>query len=168
MADFLRGNQSAREYLSALGSGAKRFNGFSLLIDDGSEMLFFSNKDCAIQEVPAGVHGLSNHLLNEPWPKVTRGVQRIRSMIDRDAVDSEALFDMLADKAIAADSDLPDTGVGVERERELSPMFILGGSYGTRSSTVIHIANRASLQFEERSFDANANEASRVVHTVGD
>ncbi|MEM7251250.1 MAG: NRDE family protein [Pseudomonadota bacterium] len=168
VADFLRADMPARTYLEGLVAGAKGYAGFSLLVGDDDELLFFSNKDCDIHVVPPGVHGLSNHLLNEPWPKVTRGVSQIKAMKAEAGVDTETLFDMLRDSAPAGDELLPDTGVGIARERQLSPMFILGRDYGTRSSTVIDIGEHRRIRFEERAFDDRAEETGRQVHRVGD
>ena len=92
VADFLSTEQSGRDYLEQLQVKARQYNGFSLLVADENEMLFFSNKDCAIRKIPPGVHGLSNHLLNEPWPKVTAGVHEIERMVTSERVDPEALF----------------------------------------------------------------------------
>jgi uncharacterized protein with NRDE domain len=88
----------------------------------------------------AGVHALSNAALNEPWPKVRRLTQAMDDALrgDGDTM-TDRLFALLADRSTAADADLPDTGIGVERERMLSPIFIATpeGRYGTRCSTIV-------------------------------
>ena len=145
--NFLSTGQSGYDYLEGLRATARQYNGFSLIVADENEMLFFSNKDCAIREIPPGVHGLSNHLLNEPWPKVTTGVRKIERMATSECVDPEALFVMLRDR----DSASENSSTGPDRLR--SSTFIFGGIYGTRSSTVINISHDGTLYFEERSFD---------------
>lgn len=90
--------------------------------------------------LPAGVHALSNASLNEPWPKVRRSAAALESALrgDDSALETR-LFSLLDDRSVAADADLPQTGVGLERERMLSPIFIMTpeGRYGTRCSTVM-------------------------------
>jgi uncharacterized protein with NRDE domain len=109
-----------------------------------------------------GVHGLSNATLGAPWPKV----QRLeRAMIDTLSTTDDAqaltacLFAALADRWQPADAELPDTGVGLVRERMLAPAFIGSpdGRYGTRCSTVLvgeRVAGQWQLQVAERTFDA--------------
>ena len=56
----------------------------------------------------------------------------------------------MTDRQLAADEALPDTGIGVARERELSPIFISAGDYGTRSSTVLIMEGSGDVSFHER------------------
>src|SRR5690625_7893386 len=87
--------------------------------------------------IPNGTHGVSNHLLNTPWPKVTKGKELLHQYVSsREFVNIADVFDILANQLKAEDVDLPQTGVGIELERELSPLFIKTESYGTRSSTI--------------------------------
>jgi uncharacterized protein with NRDE domain len=90
--------------------------------------------------LPAGVHALSNAALNDPWPKVRRLSAAMEGALHGDDAGLEArLFALLGERHVAADADLPDTGIGIERERLLSPIFITtaDGRYGTRCSTVV-------------------------------
>ena len=64
--------------------------------------------------------------------------------------------DTLADTTVAPDSLLPDTGVGVELERSLSPPFVSGERYGTRCSSVV-LAADDHVVFAERRFGPNAS-----------
>ena len=38
-------------------------------------LFFYSNRAEVPLEVEPGVHGLANHLLDTPWPKVVKGAQ---------------------------------------------------------------------------------------------
>ena len=106
-----------------------------------------------------GVHALSNAALNEPWPKVQRLSAALEGALrggDADLV--TRLFSLLGDRSVAADADLPDTGIGLERERMLSPIFITtpDGRYGTRCSTVVlgeRLQTGWRLQAIERTHD---------------
>ncbi|OGA23732.1 MAG: hypothetical protein A3I02_14030 [Betaproteobacteria bacterium RIFCSPLOWO2_02_FULL_67_26] len=152
-AEFLRGNAAPRAYLESVVPAAGQFRGFSLLVADRERLYSLSNRGSGIEELPAGVHGLSNHLPNTPWPKVARGKQRVSALLK--AGEAEligGLFDILSDRTVAPDAELPDTGVGLQRERELSPAFVAGDRYGTRASTVLLVHGKSEATFIERRF----------------
>jgi uncharacterized protein with NRDE domain len=100
-----------------------------------------------------GCYGLSNHLLDTGWPKVERGRKKLREALSQDEVSPEALLDLLDDTTKPADEHLPDTGIGLAGERVLSPMFIQGDKYGTRSSTVLLLDKAGHITFAERTFE---------------
>jgi uncharacterized protein with NRDE domain len=147
VAQFLLGSDAPSAYLADLAGRADQYNGFNLLVGDGRELLYFGSREGGVRAVAPGVHALSNHLLDEPWPKVTKAREAMRaSVADGDA----PLFAMLSDATPAPDHALPDTGVGLERERWLSPILIVGETYGTRASTVLRVATDGRVRFEER------------------
>ena len=148
---FLLGAESPAAFLAGLAGKAAQYNGFNLLVGDGDTLLYFGSREGEPRTVEPGVHALSNHLLDEPWPKVQRARAALRESIgDGD----DPLFAMLSDATPAPDTQLPDTGVGLERERMLSPILITGADYGTRASTVLR-AGRAAARLEERTRDAS-------------
>jgi uncharacterized protein with NRDE domain len=156
VTEFLLGEEPPASFLAGLAARAARYNGFNLLAGDGRTLLYFGSREGEVRAVEPGVHALSNHLLDEPWPKVRRARAALQAAVgDGD----EALFAMLSDTAPAPDHELPDTGVGLERERMLSPILIAGATYGTRASTVLR-ATRDAVRFEERTRDA----AGSVTH----
>ena len=71
--DFLIGKSRPHDYLESLQNKGQDYNGFNLIIGDGNELFYYSNRDGNIHNIEPGVHGLSNHLLNTPWPKVAQG-----------------------------------------------------------------------------------------------
>jgi len=151
VADFLRGSVAAAEYLAALAPRAGEWNGFNLLAGDAAEVWWLSNRGPGPTRVEPGVHGVSNALLDTPWPKVVRGRDDARRILGGPAeqVDEE-LFRALALRDPAPDTALPDTGVGRELERALSPPFIATPGYGTRASTVLTIDAAGEVRFTER------------------
>lgn len=163
VTDFLRGTDGPRRYLEQLAPRASAFNGFNLLVGDARTLLYFSNRAApAPLELRPGVYGLSNHLLDTPWPKVARGKKSLAEALDGDgAPATDALFRVLADAEPAPDESLPDTGVGLERERTLSPLFIRGAAYGTRASTVVIFDARGRATFVERAFEAGETHEAR-------
>lgn len=152
VSGFLQGTDSPREYLNKVGGERELYNGFNLILGDASGCLYYSNVTNTFKELPPGIHGLSNHLLNTPWPKVERGKAKLEQTIqDKSFPDKDRLFEILADAKKAKDYELPDTGVGIERERMMSPIFIASPGYGTRSSTVLLIDRQNHVLFTERS-----------------
>jgi uncharacterized protein with NRDE domain len=117
-----------------------------------------------VKRLPDGVSGLSNHFLDSPWPKVERAKERLREAVREPAIDPEVLFELLRDKTRAADHELPDTGIGLERERLLSSPFIVGENYGTRSSTVLLMDRQGGVTFIERTFDPQGEPTGDVRH----
>ena len=116
------------------------------------ELFYYSNRGGEVTELSSGIYGLSNHLLDTPWPKVAGGKARFQELVESDEFNKEGLFGVLADQALAADERLPDTGVGLEIERALSSIFIRTPGYGTRCSTVLTFARELRSELDERVF----------------
>lgn len=151
--NFLRGNQGPTDYISRVKREAQAYNGFNLIVGDIDDLFHYSNRGGRVTAIAPGIHAVSNHLLNTAWPKVERARDAAASLMKHETQELvEGLFATLADKQIAADDLLPDTGVGIERERMLSSAFIQSPEYGTRASTVVLIDNHGQVIFVERSF----------------
>jgi uncharacterized protein with NRDE domain len=152
VSDFLRGDLGPEAYLRRLLPRAEEFNGFNLLVGDLDEVWWLSNRATGPVRVEAGVHGLSNHLLDTPWPKVERGTRELTRILAGPDPSPDTLLDLLLDRTLAADHQLPETGMDRDRERALSPAFILTPDYGTRASTALLLDRDGELRFQERSF----------------
>lgn len=151
--DFLTGGKHAEGWMDELAERASIYNGFNLLASDGGELWYFGNrKGDGPERLGPGVYGLSNRFLDTAWPKVERGRAGFSAVISGATVEPEALFAVLADRRRPPDSELPDTGVGLEFERILSPPFIVSPVYGTRSSSVVLLREDGTGEFWERSF----------------
>jgi uncharacterized protein with NRDE domain len=136
----------------ALANGS-RFAGFNLLLGDTHAAVHCSNRSTTASRLDQGIYGLSNHLLDTPWPKLTEGKRRFAEALDSgETLDLESVFGILADREEAAAGELPDTGVGREWERRLSPAFIAMEGYGTRCSTVLSIDRAGRMELTERRF----------------
>jgi len=149
VSGFLTSGREPREYLEDIAGLASAYNGFNLLAGDVDGVFYFSSRLSAVQALPPGVHGLSNHLLDTPWPKVVRGKQRLQAALDGEP-SPEALLDLLHDQEPAAQGELPDTGIGAEMERVLSPALIVSAQYGTRASTAVLFDQDGGISFSER------------------
>jgi len=153
VTDFLIGEETPEVYLAALSRRPETFNGFNLTVGVKDHLCWYSNRGNGIYPIQPGIHGLSNHLLNTPWPKVSRARAALAGMLSEEAPPSlDALFELLADRTVSDDDHLPDTGVGIEWERILSPVFITSPAYGTRCSSVLVIDQNNRAIFAERTY----------------
>ena len=161
VASYLNADQRPANYLAQVRTDMDAYNGFNLIAGNIGELRYISNCGGQPAIIEPGVHGLSNHLLDTPWPKVERGRNILTELLQSKAQDlTDGLFNLLAERAIAPDDALPESGVGRERERVLSPAFIVSPGYGTRSSTVILVDNHGQVTFIERSFGEHGNPGS--------
>lgn len=151
VAEYLKEEPNPHEFLETVAATADEYNGFNLLFGTPTTVLYFSNQEEEQRSVEPGIHGISNASLDTSWPKVERAKASLASIMD-DEVTPERLLDLLDDRRPAPDEELPDTGVGKDVERKLSPIFITGDSYGTRSSTVLLLHRPGEATFVERSF----------------
>jgi uncharacterized protein with NRDE domain len=132
---------------------ATLYNGFNLIASDAGGLFYYSNREGRARRLAPGVYGLSNHLLDTPWPKVASTKTAFDALLNGGASDLTAdLFALLSDRNRPADDLLPSTGVGADWERLLSSAFIASDDYGTRSSTVVLAGRDAGTIFIERTF----------------
>lgn len=131
-----------------------RYAGFNVLAGDiGGDVHYFSNRTAQPPTaLRKGLYGLSNAALDTPWPKVVRGKAQLAALLAQAMWQADDLFSILADDTIAADEDLPATGVPLAWERRLSPVFITGEDYRTRCATVILMDHARRIFCWERSF----------------
>lgn len=166
-ADFLQSDISSRAYAQQVLTQSSQYAGFNLLVFDGRDFIYCSNQNTSSQnqrfeELTPGIYGLSNGTLDAPWPKIEKGKQGLKDILTTPHIQSEQLLTLLHDDEIAQDQQLPDTGVGLERERLLSPLFIRAGAggYGTCNSTALLIDQNGLVNFHERSFYQAPRQAS--------
>lgn len=159
---FLLGKISPKKYSENLLRNGAAFNGFNLIYGIDTDLYYFSNQTNVVIKLPKGLFGLSNALLDTAWPKVTESKKFISELISANKISTQGLFEILADTNTADDELLPDTGIGLERERVLSSNFIISPQYGTRCSTVILIDNNDKAIFTERTFEQGSEEFSEV------
>jgi uncharacterized protein with NRDE domain len=153
---FLRSAAPAEDYLEILRHTAREYNGYNLIYGELGRLYCYSNKNNQAVLLTPGIHGLSNHLLDTPWPKVERGKRALAEAVNQSRLASADLFKVLSDPTPAADDELPDTGIGPELERMLSPIFISSEGYGTRSSTAVLFDAQGGITLAERSFFADS------------
>lgn len=167
VSDFLRATSAASDYCRTLTTHARDYDGFNLLAHDGRELVWYSNQ-AGVEPRPLarGIYTLSNAALDTPWPKTARlraGFARTMTTAAHDPAAS--LLALLRDNARADDDALPDTGIDRALERTLSAIFIEGGTYGTRSSSVLTIDDAGRVCVHERRYTADARVSGDTRHT---
>ena len=153
VADYLAGDMSAAEYIAHIATGSDAYNGFNLVLGDRDSLYWFSNRGVDDvrngKQLEPGIYGVSNGLLDAPWPKVVRTKAQFASLLCQGAPE-DAYFEMLADTTRAPDARLPDTGIELDLERQLSAVCIETPGYGTRTSTVVKVYLNAPAELHER------------------
>jgi uncharacterized protein with NRDE domain len=152
---FLTGATSPKEFLDDLRGAAPRYSGFNLLVGGTRALYYYSNRGPGAPTALApGTYGLSNHLLDTPWPKLARTRARFATLLAEPDVQAEDLFTMLGDREPARDDELPSTGLPEDWERTVSAPFIVNERYGTRCSSVLLVERNGRTILLERRFDA--------------
>jgi uncharacterized protein with NRDE domain len=154
--DFLQGESKPLEYAREVLNRSNDYSGFNLLVGNLDQLVYCENLRNSLQVVPPGLYGLSNHLLDTPWPKVVSGKSQLRWILEgwhsAGQADSHSLLRLLTDRTVAQDEFLPDTGMGLSLERRLAPIFIESETYGTCCSTVLIVDQHGKVKFHERRF----------------
>lgn len=164
VSDFLCGDEPPLNYLERVHPSSEKYNGFNLILGDGTGLFYYSNYQNKIHRLTPGIYGLSNRFIDSPWPKVETGKAHLKKLIQQGTVDDESIFKLLENRDQPPDDQLPNTGVGMEWERILSPLFICGDTYGTRSSSVIRMEREGIIHFSELSFKNHEDE--KRCHTL--
>lgn len=160
---FLAGRLPASGFAEAVLADAARYSGFNLLLFDASGLTYLANRPAPEQlALPAGLYALANDRLDVPWPKVVTARERVADVLGSRRFAIDALFRALKDRTLAADDELPDTGIGLDRERLVSAPFIVDPDYGTRCATVVLVGRDGTIQVEERRYDAAGEATGRT------
>jgi uncharacterized protein with NRDE domain len=148
---YLESDRQPDDFLNEIAAQSANYNGFNLLAGTRDDLYYFSNYEQVIRKLSPGIYGLSNHLLDSPWPKVARIREKFSQWMT-DPSDTAAALEALSENIPAPDEQLPDTGMGIEMERLLSPICIQSAVYGTRSSTILlaNLDGEVSLQEKDR------------------
>lgn len=165
VSDFLMTGTPAQAYIASVIEDAALYNGFNLIAGDARALYYFSNREGRARVLQPGVYGLSNHLLDTPWPKVSSAKQALGALlVGKESELVGGLLSLLTDRRRAADELLPSTGVGLEWERLLSSAFIESTDYGTRSSTVLLVDRGGGVVFVERTYGPGGGRGGETHH----
>lgn len=141
----------------SLASETARYSGFNLIRLDEMSGWYFSNRDARPgRSIFRGTYGLSNHLLQTPWPKLLRLREAVTRTVTAARGNAENLHNdltsLLQDTTPAPDHLLPDTGVNLDTERFLSSPFIAGAEYGTRATTIVSVSDTGEIRVTEQTW----------------
>ncbi|MFZ4538076.1 NRDE family protein [Propionivibrio sp.] len=164
VADFLSSESDPESYLEALASRGSNYNGFNLFVGDGRRLGYYSNRGPGPRWLAPGIYGLSNHLLDTAWPKLSAAKTAFASALEH-LPSSAPFFELLADQEIVPDMHLPETGVPLEWERILSAVFVNSPNYGTRASSLLTMQKTGLITLVERSFGPTATPLGEVCET---
>jgi uncharacterized protein with NRDE domain len=152
VSELLEAARGVPETLRYLQDTGPQYNPFNILFSDGERLGIYESALGEGRELGPGVFGLSNHLLDTPWPKVRAAKTALTAAL-ADPRDADAILHLLRDDRPASDADLPQTGAALEWERLLSSAFVRAEDYGTRCSTLFRVDERGGAVFCEWSWD---------------
>lgn len=162
VAGFLDSDLSSPDYAQSL--TPTDYAGYNLLLFDGEQLVYTTNKDFPDQTLPAGTYGLSNAELDASWPKCVDGAERLRAA-DPTTANLDELLSILADQTPPSDDRIPErshlTTAPLAERRRLAARFIAGDDYGTRATTVVRVA-KATIDVCEQSFLPHGEAGSAV------
>jgi uncharacterized protein with NRDE domain len=153
VTSILMSGDSIEQSLEHLSRVSADYNGFNLLFSDGARLAVYESVLKVGRELGPGIYGLSNHLLDTPWPKVQTAKSRLSRALSESAT-TDAVLELLRDDEPAPDEQLPRTGLSLSWERLLSSAFVRAPDYGTRCSTVVRIDESRRACFDEWTWDA--------------
>ncbi len=166
VADYLRNGHDLETFARMARDRGADLPGFNLLLADATGMHYVTNRPAKIRNLTPGLYGLCNGLLDSPWPKVRAGKAGLAAMLETPHIRPDSLLDLLTDRTVPPDDQLPDTGVGLEKERMLGSAFIVNPTYGTRASTALVIGADGIAVLAERTHDASGETVDEQVFTL--
>ena len=161
--DFMLGDTKPRAFLDAVHADVESYGAFNLVVGDRGETWAYGTADTAPRRLDDGVHVISNGRIGVHWPKTERLQRRFTELVSASDPADEALLDLLVDESQPSDAALPHTGIGIELERLLAPVFVRGSAqYGTRASTLAYLAEAGAACVRERAFGVDMRREDAV------
>lgn len=152
VSDFLQSSLAPTDYLRAI--NPDDYAGFNLLVTDGSSLAYLSNRGGGLQELAAGIYGLSNATLDTPWEKVARSKTRLASLLETGQANDTQLLRLLGDRDKGPIEEVDSEYLPFATAHAITAPFIVTPAYGTRCSTVVRADQSGRWHFLERRFDA--------------
>ncbi len=159
ITEFLGSTLSSMDYIEQIDD--ERYAGFNLLVSDGQDLAYLSNRDGGKRVLPPGIYGVANATLDSPWTKVERSRTLISTLIDSGRSNETNLLRMLADRNKARVNEIEAGHLPFERAHALSAPFIVQPDYGTRCSTIALRNKEGHIRFTEVRFAADGNSSGR-------
>ena len=154
-SNFLASEQTIDQYSSYVNANKNLYKGYGLLFGSFKHVRYMSNRHEMQTDLTYGIHGLSNHYLNSPWPRVQIGKKWIEQETEQGAtIDPERLFNILLYKGDTGKfTECQDSGSASTPNEPDVAMFLRSQDFGTRSSTVILVEKSGAIYFEERTYN---------------
>jgi uncharacterized protein with NRDE domain len=160
VSGFLQADTPAADYLTALAEHAADYNPFNLLVFDGQDLMGLESRHAKVLPLQPGIGAVSNADFLTPWPKLATLKDGLQALLTKAQPSDAELLDLLHHRSVAADADLPATGISLALERVLSSAFIATPDYGTRACSVVRFG-ASRIQFLEQGFDAQGHIGTR-------
>jgi uncharacterized protein with NRDE domain len=158
--NWLENQITPEEYLTEIEKTLENYDGFNLLVSDGKSLWYLSNYGKGVEEIRSGIHGISNGLLNDPWPKTELAKGQMKKILEGIPTENK-LLDILKSTETYSLEDLPKTGVLPEMEIGLSAQLIrLNDTYGTVSATAVIQNSGGLVRMKERKFEKDFHKFS--------
>jgi len=164
LKNFLENQTKSQPFMDQLTKKIEQYNDFNLLLKEQEEFYYYSSLRGKGEKLNPGIYGLSNHFIDTPWPKVVSGKEKLSQIISMATSKNlpESLFFLLKDKSDPIEKDLPQTGLTLEWEKILAPIFVANPVYGTRASTIILFDKQKRISFWEKTFNEKQEEVEKV------
>ena len=159
ITDFLQSERSVSDYLSEVDADA--YAGFNLLVADGTELAYLSNRGSGFRLLPPGIYGVANATLDSPWAKVERSKAALAALIESGRANETNLLRLLGDRNKASVSEVETGRLDFEKAHAMTAPFIVQADYGTRCSTVLLRDNKDHVRFTEMRFAADGSDTGR-------
>lgn len=161
---FLANKMSAEDYCTELGSQFENYAGYNLLLGDGRSLWYVNNFESIVRPLKPGIYGLSNGVLDSAWPKIESGKKTLQKLLEKPQnLITDALIEMMNNRTLAPDDELPNTGVSLQLERTLSSMFIVNREreYGTLCSSALITESSGRFRFSEQNYREDGSPSQR-------
>ncbi len=165
VTDFIEGNTTPRDFVDSVDGDA--YAGFNLIVGDRDKLAYASNRGGGVRDLPAGLYGLSNALLDGPWHKVEHSKRGLASLIRGGKLDDTALLELLEDKTRGPVDPAEAVRLGETTASAITAPFVVNPEYGTRCSTVVTLSRDSRWHFVERRFDRAGFATGESVYDFG-
>ena len=156
---FVAGDLSPYDYAASIDGG--QYAGFNLLVADGDEAAYVSNRDLGPTRLEPGIYAVANAALDTPWSKVVRSKAKLAELIDSGEPDEDRLLQLLADRERAGAPEEPPGRLSGETAHAITAPFIVLPDYGTRCSTVLLRDREGRVRFTEQRFAPDGRATGR-------
>ena len=150
---YLNSQHPTDEFMQSIEDNANQYSGFNFLAGDVNNLYYYSNFGSSFQKVEPGIYGISNELIDSPWPKLVKAKDAVSRALNTDNYATPStLLSIMQDTEIAPDHLLPITGIGIEGERLRSSAFIASDDYGTRNTSILIFNRNNEVYWHEQTY----------------